>query len=141
VSAGPRRAALAALALTALAGACARKSAPATSASGTDAGSSGGGGKGPGTPTELGPGGDTLWLATVPGPYADLAGSVAADAAGGVVVAATTGTSASLDDLTVVRLAADGTVTSSRQFGSPSCSAEGSVLGPTSQRPRPARRW
>ncbi|GEJ57343.1 hypothetical protein [Anaeromyxobacter diazotrophicus] len=126
----PRRGggARAALLGLALAGACARSGSPAAGASAADAGS-GDGGKGPGAPAELGPGGDTVWLATLAGPYADLAQTVAADPGGGTVVAAAQGTASGSDALTVLRLGPDGAVAERRTFGPAACSLAASVLG------------
>lgn len=69
-------------------------------------------------------------MTTVPGPFADLAESVAPDGQGGVAVTAAQGTAPppAADDLTVLRLDASGAVVSSRRFTSP-CGVSGSVLG------------
>jgi hypothetical protein len=134
VPARRRRAAVGALAAAALLAGCSRRAAPATSgaAGGVGSGSpdaSADGGKGPGAPVPLGPGGDTVWLATVTGPYADLAQSVAAAPDGGVVVALAQGSgTASADDLTILRVAGDGTAAAPRRF-SGSCGVAGTMLG------------
>lgn len=123
-----RRAALALLAAAAVGAAC-TKGGPAPQAASGAGGGAGDGGKGPGLPTALGPGGDTRWLAVVGGPFADAAASAAPDASGGVLVAAAQGTGAppAPPNLSLVRVAADGTA-SPRAFTSP-CGVSGAVLG------------
>jgi len=88
------------------------------------------GGKGlPGPPSPLGPGGDTAWLQTVTGAFADLATGVAADASGiTVAVAQGDAPAPSTDALTVLRLDAAGSRVAVHRFEA-ACGVAGTLLG------------
>ncbi len=99
-------------------------------ASSATAAPDGEGGKGsPGPPPPIGPGGDTAWLYTVTGAFADLANGVAADARGITVALAQGDASApSQDALTVLRLDAAGNPLASHRFEA-TCGVAGTLLG------------
>ncbi|HEX7488979.1 MAG TPA: hypothetical protein VF341_08735, partial [Anaeromyxobacteraceae bacterium] len=99
-------------------------------ASSATAGPDGEAGKGsPGAPPPLGPGGDTAWLHTVTGAFADLATGVAADARGiTVAVAQGDAPAPSQDALTLLRLDAAGNPLASHRFEA-TCGVAGTLLG------------